>query len=66
MEKEIEFVKKAKEQIEFQMNMANSDYENSLTKLKMHYEERQKGLLPQDIKQVRMNIDVCYLRTIVS
>lgn len=58
MEKEIEFVKKAKEQIEFQMNMANSDYENSLTKLKMHYEERQKGLLPQDIKQVSISMNI--------
>ena len=48
----MEFYKKTKDQLEFELNMANSDYETSLTKLKMHYEERQKGLLPHDLKQV--------------
>ncbi len=52
LEKEVEFYKKTKDQLEFELNMASSDYETSLTKLKMHYEERQKGLLPQDLKNV--------------
>ena len=52
LEQEIECLKKSKESVEFQLSMANSDYEHSLTKLKMYYEEKQKGLLPNDIKKV--------------
>lgn len=37
--------------------MANSEFENSLTKLKMNYEEKQKGLLPSELKQVGL-IDI--------
>ena len=52
LEQEIDCLKKSKESVEFQLSMANSDYEHSLTKLKMYYEEKQKGLLPNDIKKV--------------
>ena len=59
-------MKKTKENVEFQLNMVNSEFENSMTKLKMNYEEKQKGLLPYELKQViwtfRILLTKCFVK----
>lgn len=38
--------------VESKLSKAYSDYEHSITKIKMQYEEKQRGLMPNDIKKV--------------
>jgi hypothetical protein len=51
--------------VESKLTKAYSDYDHSITKIKMQYEEKQRGLMPIEIKKVNsLNLFLKFIKFI--